>query len=399
MRVLFVSDVHYPWTKGGSELRISKMVEYLLSQGHEVDVLCGKWWEGDAPEHLIGVPFNRRIYRGGRSTMSALSFTLSAAREMPRLRGRYDIVEFNMSPMLHLSLIGLARRMPALRSAKMVGMLHEAWQEYWFEYAGLVAGAAGYLLEHHAVFSLDRVITISEFNRRRFERWGVDPDRVSVIRPGVDIGTIGASPPSPTTSDLIFVGRLVRDHRVDLLVEAVRCLKERGRTVRLVVVGGGPELDALRSQATRQEVSEQIIFTGLLESHREVYGLMKSSKVFVFPSAPHGGWSIACVEGNAAGLPIVTVGPGEIGTPAELVQTHANGLVAREHTAESMAESIETLLDHGEVRQTMSVESVRSASRYDWPVVCEQTSSIYAELIGVRSGATAIRGHGRASGR
>lgn len=360
-----------------------KVAEYLRGKGHDADIICGRWWNADQnPEHLIGVPFLSRVYHGRRSTVSAISFTMSLAKALPALRKKYDLVEFNMSPVLHFSLIGLMRRQWQFRSAKFVGMLHEVWQEYWLRYAGLVEGSAGYLLEHHAATGLDHIITISEFNRKRLARWGVDSSKVSVIRPGVDYEAIANVAPAAEQSEVIYVGRMVRDHHVERLVETARVLKSRfGKDVRVVAVGGGPQLKSLRYMAGEIGAASQFRFTGLIENHQRVFSLLKASKVFLFPSSPHGGWNISCVEANAAGLPVVTSASTEIGRAGELIADGENGLVAKVPTPEAFAELVDGLLSNGPMLAKMGAMATDYARRFDWKLVCKETTELYGRLV------------------
>jgi glycosyltransferase involved in cell wall biosynthesis len=382
MKVLFVSDVAYPWTKGGSELRIRRLADYLNAHGHEASVLCGRWWAGsENPPGMIGVPLARRLYAGRRSSASAISFTLSAARMLARMDTEYDIVEFNQSPFLHFVLVDAMRRSRPLRRAAIVGMLHEAWQEYWLRYSPLVGGV-GYLLERRAMDSLDYVITISEFTKRRFLRWSRQPSKFGVIHPGVDSEMIAGIAPRGEPSDLVFVGRLVEDAHVENLLRAVEILdRVHGRASKTIVVGDGPMRTRLMRLAARLGVSDRVAFAGLVRAHDEVYSLMKRSKVFVLPSAPHGGWNIASMEANAAGIPVVTPLRSEIGYAGELVEDGKTGLVTADASPERLAAAINTLLEDDRLRRQMGRDSASRAREFDWSQVCQRTVAVYEALM------------------
>ena len=382
MNVLYLTDVAYPWTKGGSELRIARLAEYLTRRGDSVKIICGRWWAGSRdPPGVIGVPLISQVYDRRRSIPSAISFTLSAAKALGNLAENFDIVEFNQSPFLHFSLIDLLGRSRPLREARIVGMLHEAWQEYWLRYS-LLGGLVGYGLERRAMDSLDYIITISEFTKRRFLRWPVSQSKIGVIHPGVDFAAISEVAPSTDSSDLIFVGRLVEDAHVERLVEAVRLLHvHHGIEVRATVVGGGPMFGPLRRLASSLGVSEAIRFAGPLENHASVYSLLKSSRLFLLPSAPHGGWNIASMEANAAGLPVVTPSRSEIGFAGELVDPGHSGLIVDDESPESLASAVHDLLVDESARSRMGGEAADRAKRFEWDAVCEQTASVYESVI------------------
>jgi glycosyltransferase involved in cell wall biosynthesis len=264
-------------------------------------------------------------------------------------------------------------------------MLHEAWQEYWFRYSRS-AGAVGYFLERRAVDNLDYIITISEYTKRRFLRWPLRAAKIGVIHPGVDFAEISVASPAGELSDVIFVGRLVEDAHVERLVRTVELLKRKhGKAVKAVVVGGGPMFASLARLAVELDVTREVRFTGPIEDHRRVYSLLKSSKVFLLPSAPHGGWNIASVEGNAAGIPIVAPSSSEIGFAGELVNVGHNGLIAGNGSPEELAGAVNYLLDNEPMRRRMGVESTLNAKQFEWRNVCQKTVTTYESLLAEQS--------------
>ena len=64
------------------------------------------------------------------------------------------------------------------------------------------------------------------------------------------------------TGDLVFLGRLVSEKGVDLLLEALAILRSRDLFPGLTIVGGGPELSSLQQLATRLGLDEQVTFSG-----------------------------------------------------------------------------------------------------------------------------------------
>ncbi|HXW37861.1 MAG TPA: glycosyltransferase family 4 protein [Nitrososphaerales archaeon] len=382
MKVLFISDVAYPWTKGGSEYRIFKMADHLVKKGHSATVLCGKWWSGTpAPKGVIGVPIWKQLYAGRRrSVLSGASFALSAARRLPEL-GNYDLVEFNQSPVTHFALLDARPFARAFRRASLVGMLHEVWKEYWFSYAGL-SGGVGYFLERRGATALDHIITISDFTRKRLLELSVRGSDITIIRPGIDYEEIVTASPSKERYDIVFVGRLVSDAHLERLVQTVRILKDKhNRKTRLLVVGGGPMLDSLVGLSRAMGVSDDVFFRGVVQDRREVYSLLRGAKVYVLPSAPHGGWNMASVEGNAAGLPIVAPIASEIGWAAELIDEARNGMMVEDATPEKLAQAILYLLENESDLQRMSRESVLRAKQFDWELVCGRTVGLYESLL------------------
>lgn len=145
--------------------------------------------------------------------------------------------------------------------------------------------------------------------------------------------------------ELVFVGRLVSDKGVDLLISALDLLARRGRHVRLTVVGDGPEREALHRQARASNLADRIEFVG----HRtgsDLAATLNAHRVLVVPSVWEEPFGVVVLEALACGcVPLVA----HSGGLPEAVG--ACGVVlartARESLAAALATGIDALLgDH-----------------------------------------------------
>ena len=164
-----------------------------------------------------------------------------------------------------------------------------------------------------------------------------------IIAPnGIDVSRIDEIEPSADGADLVTVGRLLPHKRIDLLVEAVAILKARGRPLMTEVVGVGPELEPLKALAARRGVSDLVQFREDVREQDDLYRLIKSARVGVFPSEREG-FGIAVLEALACGISVVaTSAPDNLAR--FLVQRSANGIVC-EPSAGSIADAIAKILD------------------------------------------------------
>ena len=382
LRLLFVLDSVFPITKGGSEMRVDRIARYCQDHGCKVDILCGKWWSGPAKHgFLTGLPVLGSLKKGKLGFLEAASFAASFAATLPRLETEYDVVEFSQTPVMHLGLVDFARRSQLGRSARFLCHVNEVWPAgYWLRYAGAAGGVMGFGLENYSFRRFNHLITISEFNRKRLLKRGARPGSVSVIRPGVDFGAVSSAVASGSY-DVIFVGRLVREKGVMLLVDVVPPLeKELGRKVRVAVAGAGPEAEEMKRKALGAGVGESVSFLGRVETQGELYSLLKSSKVFVYPAAPEGGWSLAMVEANAAAVPTVSCAASEIGTAREVIDEGVNGVIVPSLNAEMFAVTLAGLLRDEARLSNLSKSSIESARRYDWGVVGAETLDLYRRI-------------------
>ncbi|MDB6041041.1 MAG: glycosyltransferase family 1 protein [Verrucomicrobiales bacterium] len=106
------------------------------------------------------------------------------------------------------------------------------------------------------------------------------------------------------SKELAFVGRLVSDKGVDLLVEAMGLLKKQGLEPRLTVIGSGVELEALKTLARDKRVSAQIDFVGV-KTGKALVELLNEHLVLVVPSRWQEPFGLVALEGIACGCVVV----------------------------------------------------------------------------------------------
>ncbi|MCX8183389.1 MAG: glycosyltransferase family 4 protein [Crenarchaeota archaeon] len=352
MRIAFVYDAVYPWIKGGVERRIYELGK-RLSRRHEVHWFSLKWWDGGEKSLngilLHGVGVGRPLYvNGKRSISEALYFGLKLLSSF-----RYDVDFIDVQAFPYFSCFS-SKFHSMTAGACMAVTWHELWGTYWFEYLG-PKGLAGWAVERAVLKLTNMHIAVSSVTKRSLEMIGVNAE---VIPNGIDFKHIARVQRGGEESDIVFTGRLVKEKNVDLIIRAVRILKDSVPDIRCVIIGDGPEKQALVSLSEQLGVRGNIVFKGFLEDYDEVIACMKSSKVFVLPSTREG-FGIVVLEANACGLPVVTVRH-ERNAACSLVEEGLNGFtcpVSPEKIAEKTMEAME---------RNMRQECVHNASKYDW---------------------------------
>ncbi|MBA7531309.1 D-inositol-3-phosphate glycosyltransferase [subsurface metagenome] len=127
----------------------------------------------------------------------------------------------------------------------------------------------------------------------------------SVVIPNPYDGDIFYQMPEiPRDKDLVFVGRLVSDKGVHLLLEALAKLKMQGHILSLTVVGGGPEEIPLRRIARKFGVYDQVYFAGIKQG-KELTALINAHQVMVVPSLWEEPFGVVALEGIACGCVVV----------------------------------------------------------------------------------------------
>ena len=111
-------------------------------------------------------------------------------------------------------------------------------------------------------------------------------------------------PEIPRNKELVFLGRLVSDKGVDLLLDALANLKDLGLTPKLTIIGTGAEESSLRQQAKQLKIAEQVDFVGV-KIDKELVELLNAHKIMVVPSRWQEPFGIVALEGIACGCVVV----------------------------------------------------------------------------------------------
>jgi glycosyltransferase involved in cell wall biosynthesis len=158
------------------------------------------------------------------------------------------------------------------------------------------------------------------------------------------------------------------------LVEAMALLRARRQTaIRLVIVGDGPEREALQRQAMQRGVADCILFTGHQESVGPYYGM---ADVFVLPSHSEGSPN-ALLEAMAAGLPIVSTAAGGA---AEMVADERSALVVERGNPGAISCAVDRLLGDKELAGRLAAAAQVAARAYTAEAYTVSLLKIYAAV-------------------
>ncbi len=103
------------------------------------------------------------------------------------------------------------------------------------------------------------VVTVSDYNVDYLgQRFGPAAANVSRIYNGLDLDRFTHADPAPDATDILAVGRLVEKKGFHILIEAVRLLRDQGRTVRCTIVGGGDEATYLSAQIAAADLGKAV---------------------------------------------------------------------------------------------------------------------------------------------
>lgn len=224
------------------------------------------------------------------------------------------------------------------------------------------------------------LITVSGALRDKLIELGVDAQKITVLRNGVDLAffrpteratqrtALGISGPL-----LLSVGNLVPSKGHDITLRALALLA----STHLVIAGEGPELSSLQKLAADLGIAHRVHFLGNLPQSKlpEFYS---AADVMVLASSREG-WANVLLEAMACGTPVVATAVG--GTP-EVITAPAAGLLMRDRSPQALADAVSKLL-----AAPPSRESTRQhAAQYGWEEISQGQLQLFRRIIAMNKG-------------
>lgn len=310
MRIGIVSDVAYPWVKGG--LQATEYTEAKsLAKKHEV-IFFTLQFEGMENNfvkdgiHYVCVDKAqlKDIYKKGQRSIG-LAFRF--ARALPRYLYNYrlDALYVNTMPYLHLP---ATKRYGLRTGAKIIFDAIEIWsRDYWTKYIGLLKGLPAYYFANSALRGADYYIANSSTTAAGLSKIGIERSRIRIFSPVIDLKQLNkyrSVPNSAGDGTVIFAGRLIKEKRADLWIDAVAKAHEINSKVKGVIIGEGPEKASLLREIDDKKASRFISILGFISSKVALYKKIAKASIFLNMSEREG-LSAVSIESVALGTPVL----------------------------------------------------------------------------------------------
>jgi glycosyltransferase involved in cell wall biosynthesis len=352
MRILVVNwlDPRAPHA-GGAEVHLKEVFGRLAGRGHDVTVLASGGSGLSREDTIDGI----RIIRCGNRYTFALAWPL-ALRRAGGLTA-FDVVVENLNKLP----LGLAR----VSARSSVVLLHHLWGESAFQAARLPVALLTWVAERIMLRAYRDLpfIVVSQSGRTELVDQGVNPGRISVIENGV---SPPADPPAgeaerAAVPTFVFVGRLQRYKRLDLLLRALALLQAEGYGCRAVIAGRGPDEARLKRLAMRYGVSSLVDFPGQV-SDAERRRLFRMGWAHVQPSRKEG-WGLTVMEAATEGTCTVAANvPGLCDSVVHLV----TGLLVPHPRLPTFLDALRYLVRHPREAWRMGRVAHSRARLYTW---------------------------------
>lgn len=192
-----------------------------------------------------------------------------------------------------------------------------------------------------------------------------------VIANGIPFDTIAATTPAALPRPaVLYVGRLVREKNVDVVLRAFAALD---RQCTLILCGEGPERPTLEHLATRLGIANRTQFLGFVD---DVCSRQRAADFGVLVSDVEGQPNVVA-EGFAAGLPMIV---SDIAPHREMA-TASEALFVQPRDVEATARAMRAMLDDPSAARERAARARERARAWSIEAMASHYESLYRELL------------------
>jgi glycogen(starch) synthase len=390
MRILHVLDHSLPLHSGYAFRTVSILREQRALGWETLQLTTPRQNVGTVGSEVVdGWCFHRTSVPRGGLRLPGLGYL----REMAATTRRIDELAARFRPDVLHAHSPVLNALPALRVGRKRGLpvvyeLRASWEDAAVDHGTMREGSLRYrlsrALETFALGRADHVTTICEGLRSEIVARGIPADRVTVIPNAVDpfAFTPGRTPDPALRARLGlegatvigFAGSFYAYEGLDLLIEAAARLAPRHPKLRVLLVGGGSQDEALRRLVTARGLDERVVFAGRVP-HDDVQRYYDLIDLLVYPRRRMRLTELVTplkpLEAMAQGRMLVA---SDVGGHCELIRDGETGFLFPAGDVNALEATIEKVLAHAgdwpriqaQARRHVELERTwaRSVARY-----------------------------------
>ena len=207
-------------------------------------------------------------------------------------------------------------------------------------------------------------------------------DRTRAIGNPVDLETLEEMArqdwKTPVESDvptIVFLGRLEKQKRPDILIEAFRQIVDR-RPAKLLICGDGPLRGEVERLIARHKLSDSVKLLGFCENP---FPILKAAAL-VISTSDYEGLPNVLLEAQALGIPAVATNCGF--GPSEIIEHGSTGLLTETGQPTAIADAAEQILCNPDRHREMSIAAAeRIRRKYNAASIVAQWMDFFEEAV------------------
>ena len=179
-------------------------------------------------------------------------------------------------------------------------------------------------------------------------------------------------PPRPR---LLFVGRLAKDKKIDILIQAVSHLDHQN-SAHLLIVGRGDDRARLEELVAELDLRDRVHFLGFVPEE-DLPAIYRASDLFAIASICEV-QSIPTLQAAVSGLPIVAVDAAAL---PELVEDHRNGRLVPPSDPQAISEAVQYILEDPQRTKSFGQASLGIGQPHAEEFTFQQYDAFYRQRV------------------
>ena len=224
------------------------------------------------------------------------------------------------------------------------------------------------------------VIVSSKFEYEDALEFGIAKEKIHIIPMGIEVGKVEKDQNATEQLQILFVGRIARVRRIELLLQAVSQLNF---PFHLTIAGGEEKTSSVTSAGYLNEIKRltkqlnlenKVTFVGK-KTPQELKALYKSADIFVYPSL-YENFGQPLLEAAAHGLPLIST---SVGIARDIIIEGETGYQIS-GKPEEIKDRIDSLRDSNLRLQMGQRIQNEVKNRFDWENIMDQYMNLYRSL-------------------
>jgi len=396
VRILQVIPYFYPaWSYGGTPRVAYELSRHLVKMGQDVwvfatDVLDQKRRiQGEAGK---GKKIEKEIegikvaYFPNVSNWLAVKhkffYSPGLGKYLKSLEQTFDIVHMHeYRTMLNISLTSFVKQ----RNIPFVLSAHGSLPP--FMRKNLTKKAFDILFGKKILTSANRLLALSEGEKKQYQSMGASPNKVEILHNGIDLKAFENLPPSGSFKRkyrlidkkiILFLGRLNRIKGLDFLLKSFALLSQKQKDAHLVIAGAddgyGVELKRLVKKLT---LKEKVFLLSLLEETEKLTAL-RDAELLVYPSQ-YEIFGLVPFEALMCGTPVIL---SSVCGCAEILGKAGAAITISYGDIQEFVKRMEELLENKQLGDTMIQKGQKIIhQKLSWDYIAERTLHVYKDIL------------------
>ena len=351
----------YSWdVPGGVQNHIRDLAEFLINNGHHVEVLAPATESEDLPRYVVSagravsIPYNGAVAR-------VLFGVVANSRVRNWINeGNFDLLHLHEPAIPSLALLACWAGEGA-----MVGTFHAA-----AKYQKAIV-AIGPILEP-VIEKLSARIAVSEAARLTLTAH-LETDAI-VIPNGIYADNYRNGTPRVEWqgNTIGFLGRFEEDRKgLPVLLSALPIISRFVPELRVLIAGPGDSEEVLAK--VDPQLRHRVEFLGKI-SEKEKADFLASISLYIAPNTGGESFGIILAEAMAGGAAVVA---SDIPAFASVLGDGEFGALFESENSENLAKVVIDLMRDDEKRRALALSGARHAQRFDWSQVGEEIFEVY----------------------